>query len=242
MRLYQETGDQSYFEALLEQNRGLLFEAVRRVLAKFPKADPEDLEAEARLGMWVAAQRFDARRGASFAHVATIWMRKQLMAQAHRYNGVVYFPSGRAKEIRKIHSKASAATIEEGREVTAEEIVAREGYSDRDREWLKNYSYLYDPLQLNWSPDPREMPDFVAAVEDGDAALALEDVLMEVDLEALMATLTVHERLCLRRRMEGYTVKEIAHELGKPPYFVKAVLNQIRVKLSHPARWGFAKG
>ncbi|MBT9259468.1 MAG: sigma-70 family RNA polymerase sigma factor [Clostridiales bacterium] len=236
VRWYQRTGDERYFEALLRKNKGLIYQTLRRYLAKFPKADPEDLEREAEYGMWVAARRFDERRGGSFAHVAVIWMRKQIMSTGHRYNGVVYFPSLSAKEIRKLHSKASLATAEEGREVPVEEIMDRENDS---RRWLRHYRDVYDPLSLNWSPDPEELPDFEAITGDPAAERALEDVVAAVDLEALMAGLSEAECLCLRLRLQGETISEIARRLGKPAYWVKAVLNQIRVKLRHPSRWGF---
>jgi len=44
----------------------------------------EDLIQEGRIGLWEAAQRFDANRETKFSTYATFWIKKRILAAVHK--------------------------------------------------------------------------------------------------------------------------------------------------------------
>lgn len=75
---YRDTRDERYLEALMEQNKGLMYMLVDPFVKSIPKAEYEDLTQEAYIAMVKAVEDFDPTRGLTFSNLLKVYVRQDL--------------------------------------------------------------------------------------------------------------------------------------------------------------------
>lgn len=78
VKAYKDTKDERYLEALINQNRGLLYMIVEPFVHSIPKAELEDLTSEAYFPMLKAIEDFDEARGLTFSNLLKVYVRQHL--------------------------------------------------------------------------------------------------------------------------------------------------------------------
>lgn len=90
---YRDTKDERYLEALIRQNKGLLYMIVEPFVHSIPNSELEDLTSEAYIPMLRAIDDFDEDRGLTFSNLLTVYVRQHLSrlyneaTRQKRYNG-----------------------------------------------------------------------------------------------------------------------------------------------------------
>lgn len=75
---YGDTKDERYLDALIKQNRGLLYMIVEPFVHSIPNAELEDLTSEAYISMLKVIEDFDEARGLTFSNLLKVYVRQHL--------------------------------------------------------------------------------------------------------------------------------------------------------------------
>ena len=75
---YRDTKDERYLEALIRQNKGLLYMIVEPFVHSIPNSELEDLTSEAYIPMLRAIDDFDEDRGLTFSNLLKVYVRQHL--------------------------------------------------------------------------------------------------------------------------------------------------------------------
>lgn len=94
-----------------------------------------DLRQEARIGVWVAAERFDGSRGAEFATYAWHWMRQRVTNFIKSFGSVIRVPSRRANNISSQPMENYTEPAEPCREI--EQAIARVDCGRMEKKLIK---------------------------------------------------------------------------------------------------------
>ena len=160
---------------------------------RLPEAD---LFQEGCLGLMVALQRFDHRRGYTFATYALFWIRSYVGASSARQLGALNLPTSRAEQLRAARGVQAELAQHLGRVPTTGEVATALGRSER---WTAALLAHEAPTSLD-SLIAVDGPQVVDAGSGVEAA----DQLPSPDVGALLAELPGAEREVLRLRL-GFT-------------------------------------
>ncbi len=146
-----------------------------------------DLFQEGCLGLMIAVDRYDCRRGCRFATYALLWIRAFTGAASARLLGTLNLPTSRATQLRHARGVEAVLAQELGRQPTAGEVAEALG---RSADWTSRLLTHEHPRGLE------EVGDIAA--DDTE----LEQVLGDVDAPVeLMSLLEGFERRVLELRL-----------------------------------------
>lgn len=174
---------------------------------------PDDLMAEGRLGLVLAARKFDTAKGVRFNTYAAWWVRNRVSRYALATRRIVAPPGERARRdlLRNIGRKTKALRAELGREPTTEEVAERAGVTVEDVEAVRIALATFDV------PHDHELLHLVSSVPLPDERI---DEKQEGDYIAsavrdAIAKLRDGERNIVRLRLlEGLTLREVGDRVG----------------------------
>jgi RNA polymerase primary sigma factor/RNA polymerase nonessential primary-like sigma factor len=202
LRWLVTTGEQArrrYVEANLRLVSMAAHQAARS--AGLPDAD---LFQEGCLGLMIAVDRYDCRRGSRFATYGLLWIRAFTGAASARLLGTMNLPTSRATQLRHARGIEAALAQELGRLPSAGEVAAALG---RSTDWTSRLLTHEQPRGLD------EVDDIAADDHDLDAVLG--DQVAPVDLIGLLEGF---ERRVLELRLgfggDPQTYAEVARALG----------------------------
>lgn len=174
--------------------------AQTRARVGLPEAD---LFQEGCLGLLIAVQRFDHRRGCRFATYALQWVRAYVGAASARLLGALDLPTSRAAQLRSARGVEAMLIQQLGRQATASEVAAALG---RSTEWVSRLLAHEQPQCLE------EVGDLAAAEPDQP------DPMAGAAVGELLAVLEAAERRVLELRIgvggEPLSFAETARVLG----------------------------
>lgn len=90
-----------------------------------------DLFQEGCVGLIVAVERFDHRRGVRFSTYASYWIRACVSAAATRFSGAVTVPAHRGEQLRVVRGVEGSLVQHLAREPTTAEVAAALGRGER---------------------------------------------------------------------------------------------------------------
>lgn len=162
--------------------------------SRLPEAD---LFQEGCLGLMVALQRFDHRRGYTFATYALFWIRSYVGASSARQLGALNLPTSRAEQLRAARGVQAELAQQLGRVPTTGEVAAALGRGER---WTATLLAHQAPTSL----DGLLAVDGPQVVDAGAATVEVADQVAGPDVGVLLDELPGAERQVLRLRL-GFT-------------------------------------
>lgn len=126
---YTDHGDLVAYGKLVCHNMRLSLKHARRHLGR--GLDFDDLVQEGNIGLMEAIERFDYRRGLHFSTYATWWVRQKINRAIADFGGTIRLPVHIHDAKKKIWKITEAFMLENQREPTLEELVARSGFTPR---------------------------------------------------------------------------------------------------------------
>ena len=187
----------------VEANLRLVSMVARQAGARAGLTDA-DLFQEGCLGLMIAVDRYDCRRGCRFATYALLWIRAFTGAASARLLGTLNLPTSRASQLRHARGIEAVLAQELGRQPTAGEVAEALG---RSADWTGRLLTHEPPRGLEEAVD--------IATDDIELELVLGGVDASVDLMSLLEGL---ERRVLELRLgfvgEPCTYAEVSRLLG----------------------------
>ncbi len=194
----------------VEANLRLVAMVARQVGARSGLTDA-DLFQEGCLGLMIAVDRYDCRRGCRFATYALQWIRAFIGAASARQLGTLNLPTSRASQLRHARGIEAVLAQELGRQPTSGEVAGALG---RSVDWTSRLLTHEHPQRLEDVGD--------IAADDPE----LEQVLGDVDAPVeLMSLLDGFERRVLELRLgfvgDPLTYADVSRQLGVTPNRVR---------------------
>ena len=214
---------------LVEANLRLVGSVTRQAALRSGLTDA-DLFQEGCLGLMMAVDRYDCRRGCRFATYAVPWIRAYASAASARLLGDSNLPASRAEQLRRARGVESALTQTLGRNATEGEVAAALG---RTHTWTTQLLRYEHPQDLATVGDIGAVDDDLERV--GSAA---------ADVAGLLRVLDGLDRRVLELRMgfggDPLSYAEIARLLGITANRVRRAehraLDRLRGVCPHAAR------
>lgn len=194
LRTLEELGMQAW-RRFVRANLRLVAMVASQAAAR-SRLSEADLFQEGCLGLMVALQRFDHRRGYAFATYALFWIRSYVGASSARQLGALNLPTSRAEQLRAARGIEAELAQRLGRAPTTIEVAAALGRSER---WTAALLAHRAPTSL----EGLLMGDGSAMLAGG-ATVATGEEGPDTDVCALLDGLPAVERQVLQLRL-GFT-------------------------------------
>ena len=215
-------GDEDAKEQLFLSNLRFAFSIAKKYMNKNfnYKLDIMDLVSEANIGLFYAVQRFDIRKGTSFAVYAASYIKKQLFSALSNQSREIFLNSHRYTYLKKFMTKKEELEKKYGRELSIKELADELHLSSFDI--IRLFSLLEIRVSLNNKIrcDDEEL-EFVESFQDEDENVEekiLEKEMNECLNDIIMHDLTTIERDIIKRRYgflgKVMTLKEIKSDLN----------------------------
>jgi RNA polymerase sigma factor (sigma-70 family) len=208
-------------EQLYASHERLAVKTRNHVVPAVPtRIDPEDLDQEARIALWLAAQRFDPERGTKFASYGIGQMRGAMLESLRKEDWV---PRSVRTKQKVLLRAANALTVRLGREPTEAELAEFLALSIDELKTLQKEALTLRQVAFEdvvGDPEHDDLDPLMVADSVSDPTpLPDEAAIWRVEKEDLHRTLSwlpspEREVLSLYY-LEGWTLKQIATHRGR---------------------------
>lgn len=247
-----EQGDEEARHRLIECNLRLVVSVAKRY-ARLTDMPMEDLIQEGNIGLMMAVEKFDWRKGHKFSTYATWWIRQRITRAIADKARTIRFPVHTEEAIRKINRAIGSLWQKTGQEPTPGEIAEETGLDVETVVKLGNIvAMLSEPISLDASvqgkpstayateEDESRLRDFV--VDDApDIAELVDSKLLKERVRQVLDTIPEKEAQILRLRFglddgNPRTLEEIGKMFGVSRERIRQIEGKALRKLRHRTR------
>lgn len=187
-------------EVLVNANRMLVVDVVRRVMSWTRALPVGDLLQEGTLGLLKAARIYDWRKG-RFSTVAVWWIKQAINKALEKESGLVHLPSYAQKQLRAVYQAVEELKSERACQPTDREIAEKLKISEKRLQEISQFRIQISSIDQPFKPDGDEK---VSEVFADESLISAERSVFLADLKEYVRTalscLDDREREVIRRR------------------------------------------
>jgi RNA polymerase sigma-B factor len=201
----------------------------------------EDLVQVASMGLVMAAGRFDASRGTSFASYAVPTILGELRRHLRDHGWAARVPRGLQEDVMRVTSARNELAGRLGRSPTPAELAHETGMSIESVLAAVEAGGAYEAESFDQTPTSEDDPGRSLHAVIGCEEPGFDLVEYGVSVRETMAGLSDHEREAVRLRfIEDLTQSEIAKRIGVSQMQVSRLLSRALARLRDAAGEGVA--
>jgi RNA polymerase primary sigma factor len=201
-----------------------------------------DLIQEGNMGLMIAVERFEYRRGFKFCTYATWWIRQAVERSIANQARTIRLPVHVIGHLGKLTRVQRRLSQDLGHEATAEELAQEMDLPVRRVQSL--LKIIQQPLSLQATVGEEDERSLADSIEDDGvekAADTMDEGLLKGDLTELLAGLTERERLVLVQRFglgdcTPMTLAEVGQQFNASRERVRQIEEKALKKMRHPTR------
>lgn len=213
--ILKEAGDKAR-KTFIEANLGLVIPVANRYAA-FSGMPFADLIQEGNIGILLALEKFDWRRGFKFSTYANWWIRQTITRAIVDKGRVIRLPLHTSQDVSGYVKTRNSLTAELGREPSVEETAEKMGISLK-RGWELAFWESGEPVSLDTPVGESGEGTLADLIEDTSLSSekAINELAAKEEVKAILAGLTEREKRILQMRYVGeMTLERIAAREGE---------------------------
>lgn len=196
----------------------------------------EDLVQVASMGLVMAAGRFDASRGTSFASYAVPTILGELRRHLRDHGWAARVPRGLQEDVMRVTSARNELAGRLGRSPTPAELATESGMTIEAVLAAVEAGAAYEAESLDHAPTSEDDPGRSLHAVIGQDERGFELVEYGVSVRETMSELSDHERAAIRLRfVDDLTQSEIAQRIGVSQMQVSRLLSRSLARLRDAA-------
>lgn len=226
-----ELGDVIAKEQMANSNLRLVVSVAKRYVAGSGMS-LQDLIQEGNMGLLKAVDKFDYHKGYKFSTYAMWWIRQAITRAISDQSRTIRIPVHMREQMNRMKRAARQFLSENGREPIPEEMAQIMSMPVERVEEIM--TYIGDTISLETPVGDKEdsmLGDFIA--DDGmpEQFAATEYVMLKVELEEILSTLTDREQRIIKQRFgfEDGRIRTL-EEIGKEFHLTRERIRQIEVR------------
>ncbi len=201
-----------------------------------------DLINEGNLGLIIAAEKFDYRKGYHFISYAVWWIRQSILKAIAEKSRLIRLPLNRSTDIRKIEESISKLTSKLKRPPSAAEIADQLDMENEEVNTLLSATQGYVSLESPIGNDNTSVLSDI--VSDAFAPKPEDNVIsssLQSSLNQALDSLTETERIVINLRYglnnnKKMSLEKIGQKFGLSKERIRQIEKKAIKRLRHPAR------
>ncbi len=202
-----------------------------------------DLINEGNLGLIVAAERFDYKKGYHFISYAVWWIRQSILKALSEKARLIRLPLNRANELLQIEKAKRSLLQKNGDTPTAQEIAKMLDMKKNDVKDILNASRQYVSIEAPLGTSDRD-GKLADLIEDSNGQEPQDELLhmdLKLTIRETLKTLTENEREVIKYRfgLEGerpMSLKELGAQFNLTKERIRQIEKKAIKRLKHPSR------
>ena len=234
----KENGDKKARDIIASSNLFLVIKFANKYSIKYSSISEEDLIQEGNIGLLIAIDKFDYKKGYHFSTYASYWIMQTIVRAIADKSRVIRLPSYVHENIHKVLRAETIFFQENARQPSLNELAEITGLSQEQIIKLKtSYADVVSLSTLINNDEDSELEDFIPNSEISDLQDEYELRNLNAPLcEAISATLGDRSAFIIKKRfglIDGIpsTLEEIGQELGLSRERVRQILEKGLSKL-----------
>lgn len=201
-----------------------------------------DLINEGNLGLIIAAEKFDYRKGYHFISYAVWWIRQSILKAIAEKSRLIRLPLNRSIDVRKIEESINKLTSKLKRPPSAAEIADQLDMENEEVNTLLSATQGYISLETPIGNDNTSVLSDI--VSDAAAPKPEDDVItssLQNSLNQAINSLTETERIIINLRYglngnKKMSLEKIGQKFGLSKERIRQIEKKAIKKLQHPSR------
>ncbi len=201
-----------------------------------------DLINEGNLGLIIAAEKFDYRKGYHFISYAVWWIRQSILKAIAEKSRLIRLPLNRSIDVRKIEESINKLTSKLKRPPSASEIADQLDMENEEVNTLLSATQGYISLETPIGNDNTSVLSDI--VSDAAAPKPEDDVIissLQNSLNQAINSLTETERIIINLRYglngnKKMSLEKIGQKFGLSKERIRQIEKKAIKKLQHPSR------
>lgn len=244
-----EKGVEEAKETVCLHNQRLVISVAKKYATSAQSMDIMDLVMEGNVGLKIAIERFDYKRGYKFSTYAINWIRQTILRSLYNYDAQIRMPIHLHERNTQIKRTRTELTNRYGREATTEELVEElcSKYGLSEKQVLKHM----DTFELNTTvslstavgePSHGEQSTLEDLIPDADSVKEFNHVelsFMKKEVDEVLSRFSERNREIFLRRMGFYgkveTLQSIADDIGMTRERVRQIEEKILKEFQKPS-------
>ena len=215
--------DQEARKKLIESNLKLVVAVAKKYT--YSKIPLLDLIQEGNIGLMIAIEKYDPKKGYKFSTYAIWWIKQAIQRQIDKYENIVRIPVNKKQLISKFKKLQDYYFQQNGKNPTREELMKQLNIKEKDLKWIETFQDDVELMEKDYNAKS------LSNTEEIDKRLANEELKEEINQIMIEENFTNREIDIINKRFGRNGEKRLSLvEIAKQHQITKERVRIIELK------------